>query len=330
MSKPSILISILNWNTAKLTLACVTSILNVRAATPGTIKIVVIDNGSDAADIAELAERLRDTDVCLHREPLNLGFTGGHNIAIQMAQQQNFDFIWLVNSDSLAEQGTLLSLLAVMDGDEQCGAVSPLIMKMHDPATADDCGGFHDWQRRETIRAHSEPRYRELMAKFPSNAWIPGTAILFRVSALRETGPLDNRLFAYYDDDDICARLAAAGWICRFDYHSKIRHVVVHDITDRKPYFFYLMQRNYLIFWYSNTPTKFRKFLWLKLLSQSFYEINRLYLKNDIKQAEARMLGVGDFIERRYGRPDLGRSIPLWMRLARRLAQLQQHRALHR
>ncbi|MBC7752546.1 MAG: glycosyltransferase family 2 protein, partial [Candidatus Saccharibacteria bacterium] len=198
------------------------------------------------------------------------------------------------------------------------------------PTAIDYCGGFHDWQSRQTIRAESATQYRELMTKFPSDAWIPGTAILFRVSALRVTGPLDERLFAYYDDNDICARLAAAGWICRLDYHSKVRHVVAHDITGRKPYFFYLMQRNYLIFWHSNTPLQFRKLLWLKLLSQSFYEINRLYLKQDIKQAEARMLGVGDFIVRRYGSPEMGRSIPHWMKLIRRLAQLQQHRALHR
>lgn len=323
----SVLISILNWNTATVTLKCVASINEMLRETTARVEILVIDNGSAKTDHTLLQAGLASTASRLRCEPVNLGFTGGHNIAIELAIKEDFDFIWLVNSDTFIERGTLPALLTTMHSDPKCGILSPVIMKMHDPGKLDFCGGFHDWQTRLSTFPDSIDKYEHLRTQQPHNLWVLGTAAVSRTEALKQTGPLDNRLFAYYDDD-ICARMAAAGWMCRIDFISTIRHVAIDRVEDRKPYFFYLMQRNHLIFWHTNTPKPYRRLLLPRLLNQAFFEVNRLYLQGKTARADACMLAIGDFLCHRYGAPVLDRPVPLWMRMLGRLARLQQTKAL--
>ena len=45
-----------------------------------------------------------------------------------------------------------------------------------------------------------------------TDGWLNGSCILFRVAALREVGPLDDRFFIFYEDTEICLRLLRHGW----------------------------------------------------------------------------------------------------------------------
>lgn len=47
--------------------------------------------------------------------PLNLGFAGGHNVAIREALAQAADFVWLLNSDAIAPPHSLAQPLRLMD-----------------------------------------------------------------------------------------------------------------------------------------------------------------------------------------------------------------------
>lgn len=147
--------------------------------------------------------------------------------------------------------------------------------------------------------------------------WVPGTAVLLRVQALRLAGVLDDHLFAYYDDNDICARLLASGWHSKMVFNATVLHDCYNGLVSERPaYYFYLMQRNELIFWYKNTPLEFRQFLWLKLVNRALFNVNRLYRRNLGKKADAALLGIWDFIGARYGAPELNRTVPMAMKFA--------------
>ncbi len=331
MSIQTILISILNWNTADATLACVQSVLDL-AIPPGvTLSLIVIDNGSERDDFQRLRQGLLQharADVVLHREERNHGFAGGHNIAIRQAIDCRHDYIWLVNSDALIEERqTLATLTAAMQADPRCGAASPVIVTLEDARKVQFAGAMHDWSHRQSPRFDVEES-KKLHEKSAEHLWVLGTAILFRVAALREVGLLDERLFAYFEDDDIAARLSRAGWHSRVVFDAVVRHPQFRTETDRPAYYFYLMKRNYLIFWYQHTPAPFRKMLLLKLLDQSLFEANKLYRKGFMRQGDASLLGIHDFLMRRYGPPDLSRRVPLFMRLLCRLFRVQQAQAL--
>lgn len=329
-AKRNVAVSILNWNTAAMTLACVETVRSLDIPDGVTMHILVVDNGSADEDFALLSAQADAHGITLHREPTNLGFAGGTNVSIRLARERNAEFIWLVNSDALIDEGpTLVKLIEMMDVVPTCGAATPKLVLPAAPHKTYFCGAYHDWGRRQSIRT-AEPESRRNEEAIPSEVWVPGTALFLRMAALEQAGPLDERFFAYYEDDEICARLAAAGWVSRVCFDVAVRHHMPRAETDRPPYYFYLIQRNYLLFWFENTPAAHRKMLFAKLMDQAFFDVNKLRQKGFTPHANAALLGIHDFLRKQYGAPNLIRPVPLSMKLAVRAMWVFQYRALRK
>src|SRR4051812_16158036 len=118
MRKSKILISILNWNGARKTLACVESLQGELALVDADVTVLVIDNGSRQEDVAQLAPAMEGSGLRLERLPENIGFTGGHNMAIGIAIDEAYDYIWLMNNDATVVPGALRELVSIMQADD--------------------------------------------------------------------------------------------------------------------------------------------------------------------------------------------------------------------
>src|ERR1700722_11517175 len=77
----SVVVVILNWNSASDTVSAVNSVLRMDYP---NYRILIIDNGSTDDSIETLAE-IEDRRVELIRSPENLGFTGGCNLGFDWA-----------------------------------------------------------------------------------------------------------------------------------------------------------------------------------------------------------------------------------------------------
>ncbi|MGO4381878.1 glycosyltransferase [Pseudoduganella sp. RAF53_2] len=326
-----VLASILNWNSAEATLECVDSLLRQRLPGGVELEIWVIDNGSADEDGRLLEQGLATRPVHLRREARNHGFAGGHNIALQAALAAGAEFAWLVNSDAKVPQDDVLALLlAEMDADPTVGAAAPLLADLNNPDKIYYCGAFHDWGARQSKRPANVEQARQWAERMPMQQWVPGTAILLRAKALQATGLLDERMFAYYEDDEMGARLSRAGWRSAVAYGARVQHAMPKRETDRPPYYFYLMARNYLLFWHGATPQPWRRLLWLKLLDYALYHVYSLRAGGHAERAEAALLGVQDFLAGRTGRPQLERRAGLALRLAGWMLRPQHRRAWRR
>jgi GT2 family glycosyltransferase len=317
-----VLISILNWNKAAETLNCVASIASETAANGLDITTLVIDNGSRAEDFRSLENGLRAHRVSLKRLPENTGFTGGHNISIKIAIDESYDFIWLLNNDAIVMPGCLNELVAAMRAEPRCGLASPVIRNLGAEDTIAICLRTHDCRLRSYRQIDSIEEAKKFQAEHPEQVWLVGTASFFRVEALKNVGPLDERLFAYYDDDDIGVRLAAGGWHSRCVFTASVAHESKRTPGQYPPYFYYLMYRNEMLFWQKHTPRKHRRFLWLKLLDTSLFNVNKLYQKGWRIQGDAALLGVSDFIRGRFGPPALGGKPHFALRLLCKIASI--------
>ncbi len=331
MDRKSVLVSILNWNNAARTLDCVASLERMLADGGAGVQVMVLDNASRPEEFERLRAGLqaesRDARVTLRRNDTNLGFTGGHNVAVQEAIAQGYRYIWLLNNDLVVRPGTLETLVAAMEADPRCGAASPVILPEDGQHYIAAWGARRDWRRRTVEWAASPEIARRNHEQHPDEVCVAGTAILLRVAALEQVGPLDERLFAYEDDADICTRLSQAGWRCKVAFDAE----VVHDwrtLEQQPQYFFYLMARNEPIFWFTHMPRPLRRLLWLKLVNQGLFNVNRLRRKGMPKQADAALLGLYDFMRGAGGAPDLGRSAPAWLRLALALSGWWHRRRL--
>jgi GT2 family glycosyltransferase len=328
MKKNKVLISILNWNKAQETLACVKSLIPELAKTMAEVTVIIIDNGSKVDELSELEAGLPDQSFILKKLPTNLGFTGGHNVSIQIGIDEGYDFIWLLNNDSTVLPGALAALLETMQLEPKCGAASPVIRNADDESLIASCLRTHDWGIRSYRQATSIQEAERIQLESPEAVWLVGTAIFFRIQALKHVGLLDDRFFAYYDDDDIGVRLAKAGWYSRCAFSASVAHESKRAIGQYPLYFYYLMQRNELLFWQKHTPSKHRHLLWLKLVDKALFNVNRLYRSGLQAQGDAALLGTSDFIYGRFGRPDIVRRAPLLLRIACQISAIYNQKTL--
>ncbi len=294
---------------------------------------MVIDNGSSKGkEFDESRIRcLESANVSILRQPHNLGFAPGHNLAIRRSIQESWDYVWLVNSDAKVGADVLDQLVGFMEKHPECGVVSPLIATHNDDTVWDFCGAVHEWSTRTTRWARGKAEGLRMESAAPDDFWIVGTAMLFRTAALRAVGGLDERYFAYFEDNDICVRLGKGGWSSRICDAALIRHGYGGEVVRSRPdYYYYLMTRNSLMFWWGHTPKRFRKFLFFKLLNNSLFEVNKLRQDNQHAKADAALKGLCDFLSKHSGKPRLEHAVPWWGRLMNGIANVSQRSSLKR
>ena len=163
---------------------------SIRAQTVQPHQVVVFDNGSRTP-----------TPDATRRSETNLGFAGGANAALRLCTAP---YVALVNNDVVLQPDWLMYVKEALDRDEKLAAVQTIIRRpdgMIDGAGIDISDG--------TFRqiGHGKPVGSPL-----SVAWgVSATATLYRAAALG-AHLFDERLFAYYEDVELCARLKKEGW----------------------------------------------------------------------------------------------------------------------
>lgn len=315
-----ILISILNWNSAVDTIRCVESVLNLHSIDNYQIEISVIDNASEADDYVTLEKGVKKSGIPIYKNTKNLGFAGGHNISLRRCLEDNFEYVWLLNNDAVTDTNTLYELIQLMEREPRCGSCSPVIKRLGNPGVVDFCGAIHNWQSLGMLNPTSIEAAGAFCEKHSENVWLVGTALLLRVDALRQVGLLNEKLFAYYEDDDIGARLNQGGWMNKMCFSSGVEHACFDGvITDRKPYYFYLMARNSFLFFLTYTPKSHRKLLRARLIDHSLVFAEKLYRLGYADKANACLLGIVDGLAGKGGAPILNRRAPLWLHLLRPL-----------
>jgi len=315
-----ILISVLNWNCTDDTTACVRSLEQLGNAGGHTLDIVVIDNGSRPEEWRRLQENLAGRRLTLQRNETNRGFAGGHNAALKRAIADRYDHAWLVNSDAIVKPDALDKVVALLEADPRCGAASPVILARDDERTIDFCGARHDWAALASVGATSVEDARRMEAQYPRDMWLMGAALMLRVAALREVGLLNDGYFAYYEDNDISARLQAAGWRCRMALDAVVLHAHPQlRMRDKGAYYFYLMARNSFKFWYQHTPRPHRRLLRLKLVDRAILVANRLRNSGYLDKSDACLLGVYDSQLGKTGFWNLERRVPWFVAALQRV-----------
>ena len=299
------LVSILNWNGTEDTVACLAGI--DRQNQP-RIRFAVLDNGSQIDPSRELQTRFPDVE--LFRVPHNLGFTGGHNRLIQEAIDRGYGSVLILNNDCEIDIQAIVELQKTMDADPQVAVVSSLIYRSGPERRALMVAGWIDWAQQLSIR----PSLPDAVKPANSPTLLVGTALLLRCSAMQIIGLLDDRYFAYYDDNDLSARLAVAGLLAVYCKSSIClhRYKALHDHSAMA---LYLMSRNQWLFWNTHTPTEYRRGLRRRLLAQSLHDLT-LLRKNCASEGKQNAIvdGWWDAWHGRFGPPPATRSSPWWIR----------------
>lgn len=212
-------VSIINYRTAKMTIAAVQSVLDVLG--PDEARVIVIDNASgdgSADEIAAWIEQSGETRAELIRSVTNSGFSGGHNQG--MAAVPGAEFYLILNSDALLRPDFFAPLLAAAEADPRAGLFAPRL-EWEDGTPQQSCFRFHGIASEMMRGAETGPlsrllRRHEVALDLPPDPdqieWVSFACVLLRGDMVREIGPMDEGYFLYFEDSEYCLRARRAGW----------------------------------------------------------------------------------------------------------------------
>nr|WP_314622256.1 glycosyltransferase family 2 protein [uncultured Noviherbaspirillum sp.] len=255
---PTVCIIILNWNNYHDTVSCIQSL---RQMSFFDYQVVVVDNGSSN----ESVEMLESIDnIHFIKNEKNLGFAGGNNVAMKYAIEQNFDYVWLLNSDATVKPDCLERMVLAVQNASEVGLASPVIYHQHRPDEIQHCGtrlnsAFDGVDEAADI--HTAQKWQEADS---GNVILWGTALLISTKLIREIGYLDEQLFAYSEDTDYSLRSSKAGFKNVTVFDARIWHQSTDGL--RKAHFYYYTVRNVGLMWRKYVSgIKFIKICWWNL-----------------------------------------------------------------
>ena len=196
MNSKSIAIILLNWNNSNYTIDCIKSLKKTSYINK---KIIVVDNASTDDSVVKISANCPNTDIIVNSK--NLGFTGGNNVGIKRALKENFDFIMLLNNDTIVEKLFIEPLVDAFNSN--VGAVQPLILNYPEKETIWNNGGLIDNFFGRFITVDKNKNVKSIK-KFQNKKtqWISGCCFMIKSSLVSKIGLLDEKFFVYFEDVD--------------------------------------------------------------------------------------------------------------------------------
>lgn len=212
---PAVSVIVVAHNRHALTLMALASL---RSNFAGDLELLLIDSGS--TDELRHVERYV-TGARLLRFDSNIGFVRGCNAAMQCASA---DAVLFLNNDVELAPGAVAAALARLQSDAAIGAVGGKVIRTH--GLLQEAGNivWCDGATSGYLRGAS-PLVPE--ANFVRDVdFCSGVFLLCRRSLLDAVGGFDEDFApAYYEDADLCLRIAAAGARVVYDPSVVIHHL---------------------------------------------------------------------------------------------------------
>lgn len=205
---------IINYNTAKYTLACVKSIITLEHHL-SNYEIIVIDNASAEDDYLWLLKEFKKLNLPqlkLFRSKKNVGFGAGNMLGVQISSPCNY--YAFINNDTLhVSENSLQRLMNFMDQNETIGIVSPQMLDQDKNfrVTIDHFSSLgREILRRPLLEKLFPKTYlnRKVRYQKPTKVhYVQGSYMFIRADAFNQIGGFDDNLFLYYEESDVSRRL---------------------------------------------------------------------------------------------------------------------------
>lgn len=231
---PLISVVVLNWNGKQTIEKCLTSLYQ---QTYCPLEIIVVDNASTDGSVDLVKDKFPDVTLIVNEK--NLGFGGGINIGIRVA---NGRYIMVLNNDARLDRRCIEELKWGIEKDLKYGACAPkILLEIEDNLI--DAAGIAVYPDGLSIgRGRMEPaeQYNEETEVFGAS----GCAALFRKEMLDEIGLFDEDFFAYAEDTDLGWRARLAGWKCIYNPQALVYHLHSSSTGNYSPFKAFLVERN--------------------------------------------------------------------------------------
>lgn len=211
---------ILNYNTYDDTLACVDSIKKYTESS--FYQIYVVDNASpDKSGSMLMTKFAGDDKVSVIVSESNLGFSGGNNIGIRKALEDDFEYIYLLNSDIILQNDAFAFMQVAFESNDNVAVVGPSIFDREKK--------YAQFARRGISLASYLASRRGFVKFFPQvkdklrfykysidedfvfDGMVYGCCFGMTADFIRQSKCLDENLFMFYEEDILAYILHSLG-----------------------------------------------------------------------------------------------------------------------
>jgi len=232
---PKVLLVIITYNAAEYLGDCLSSVARARYPRE-SFKVLVVDNGSTDGSVDFIRTNFSDVEVIVNEK--NFGFAGGNNVGMRYAIDHNFDYVYLLNQDTVVDADFINEVVAEARTDARIGAVQSKLLLHDKPELLNSRGNMIHYLGFAFAGGYLE---RDRPLKVSEIAYASGASCLLSVSALKEVGLFNDSFFMYHEDTDLGWRLWLSG--------RRVKSVVYHKYEFSKSIKkYYFMERNrYLV-----------------------------------------------------------------------------------
>ena len=286
---------IVHWNQVG---ACLDTVARFRDREV-PVAVTVVDNASEPEARRELRAglaRFPDDEVELVEVDRNAGFGPGANVGLRRFLDDADDGEWCVLAPHDVDPfpGCLAAMLDAAIAEPMAGLMCADVGDGMVPVIDPYFGGMAVLAPDPVAPDSPElPRWETV--DYPH-----GTLMMLRRTCLEEIGVFDERYFSYCEEADLALRARAAGWKVGLVRGARVQNIHIGSgmaIVD------YLQTRNTLLL-VQEMSGWYHAFIraWFTIV-QTVRGVRRPATRALIFDANARMLGVRDFLLRRFGPP---------------------------
>jgi GT2 family glycosyltransferase len=291
-----VLIVIVNYRTAGLTVDCLRSLEPEVGSVPGA-RVVVTDNASGDGSAVRIGAAVRENgwEGWASVVPLatNGGFAFGNNAAIRPALASNDPprYVLMLNPDTVVRPGALRALVDFMDARPDVGLAGARLEET-DGTPHVSAFRFHSvlGELEDGLRLGLATKILSrwsVWAPVPEAPgpvdWVAGACLIVRRAVFDAVGLLDEGYFMYFEEVDFCLRARRAGWPCWYVPSARVVHLVgkssgVTDVavarTKRRPAYWFVSRRRFFRARYGRARAALADLVWASAFAT--YRVRRV------------------------------------------------------
>lgn len=191
-------IVILTYNSSHIIKSCLDNIDLTK------YKVVIVDNAS--RDNTSEFIRTNYPQLQLIQIPKNLGYGRGNNVVLREVKTE---FALVLNPDALISESSIQKVLQAMKLDVKVAIAGPLILEQNTISNEDIA---KEKARIEEDFSTIKDMYYEKFGNSYDSRFVSGACIFLRMEVFQKLGFFDEKIFMFYEDDELCLRAKRNGY----------------------------------------------------------------------------------------------------------------------
>lgn len=265
---------IIQYNNSHLTRDAIESFLKYHR---DNFEIILVDNNSTEPQAAKIADEFANLKFI--RCEKNLGFGAANNLAVQ---KSSGDILLFLNNDVIITSEFIKRIVDEFSGDSSIGIIGPKLFN-RDKSLQLSCGKlpsigteFFDKILYSAIDKKNKFAQSYINRKYVRKAeqeWVTGAALFITRKLFTELNGFDDSFFMYFEDKDLCARVAAVGKKILYFSESSLIHLRGGSFNGPNQKFLLQKYRESQILYYQKHKSKFQQKL-LRFYIRLFGKLN--------------------------------------------------------